>query len=111
MPGSIPPLQTWVAGLVSLTGARDSWFYMIVAQVVTFIGLGYLVLTARKFIGREAEVPLAILFCGSIYYSFTIPTMALNADHLQIPLWAAPSITPCRRRATTAGAIGSCAAC
>ena len=64
-----PPLQTWLAGAVALTGARGAWLYIAVAQVLNFIGLAYLVLIARRFIGEDAPVPLAIMFCGSIYFS------------------------------------------
>jgi hypothetical protein len=84
-----PPLQAWAAGLVALTGARDAWAFMLAAQVLNFIGLAYFVLTARKFIGREAELPLIMLFCGSVYYAIAVPTvLPLNADQLLIPLWA-----------------------
>jgi hypothetical protein len=83
-----PPLEVWLSGIVTLTGARDAWLYVLLAQVITFAGLFYLVLIARKLIGREAEAPLIILFCGSVYYSLAIPSMALNADQIQIPLWA-----------------------
>src|SRR5688500_14369854 len=49
-----PPLQTWLAGVVALTGARDAWLYIAVAQVLNFIGLAYLVLIARRFIDEDA---------------------------------------------------------
>jgi hypothetical protein len=83
-----PPLQTWLAGAVALTGARDAWLYIVVAQVLNFVGLIYLILTARRFIGEQAVVPLALMFCGSIFYSLATPSMALNADQIQVPLWA-----------------------
>lgn len=83
-----PPLQTWLAGAVALTGARDAWLYVAVAQVLNFIGLAYLVLIARRCIGEDTPVPLTIMFCGSIYFSFFSLTMALNADQIQVPLWA-----------------------
>jgi hypothetical protein len=28
------------------------------------------------------------MFCGTIYYSLATPSMALNADQIQVPLWA-----------------------
>ena len=83
-----PPLQTWLAGAVALTGARDAWLYIAVAQALNFVGLVYLVLIAKRFIGETAVVPLALMFCGTIYYSLATPTMALNADQIQVPLWA-----------------------
>ena len=83
-----PPLQTWLAGAVALTGARDAWLYIAVAQVLNFIGLAYLVLIARRFIDEAAPVPLTIMFCGSIYFSIFSLTMAINADQIQVPLWA-----------------------
>jgi len=83
-----PPLQTWLAGAVALTGARDAWLYVAVAQALNFLGLIYLILIARRFIGESAVVPLALMFCGTIYYSLATPSMALNADQIQVPLWA-----------------------
>lgn len=83
-----PPLQTWLAGAVALTGARDAWLYIAVAQALNVVGLIYLILIARRFISESAVVPLALMFCGTIYYSLATPTMALNADQIQVPLWA-----------------------
>jgi hypothetical protein len=83
-----PPLQTWLAGAVALTGARDSWSYVAVAQLLNFAGLFYLVLTARRFFGAGTTIPLVIMFCGSLYYAAATPSMALNSDQLQVPLWA-----------------------
>jgi hypothetical protein len=83
-----PPLQTWTAGLIALTGARDAWLFVLVAQILNFIGLFKLVQTTKKFISPEAAVPLVIMYCGSIYYSAATPTMALNADQIQVPIWA-----------------------
>jgi hypothetical protein len=83
-----PPLQTWLAGAVALTGARDAWLYIFVGQVLNFVGLVYLILTARRFIGEEAVVPLALMFCGTVFYTLAMPTMVLNADQIQVPLWA-----------------------
>lgn len=84
-----PPLQTWLAGGVALLGARDAWPFVLVAQALNFIGLIYLVAIARKFIGPQAVVPLIILFCGSAYYSLAVPSMVLNADQIEVPIWAA----------------------
>ena len=84
-----PPLQTWIAGAVALTGARDSWFFVLVAQVLNFIGLIFLIRTAKEFIGRDKVVPLILMFCGSLYYSAATPSMALNADQIQVPIAAA----------------------
>ena len=83
-----PPLQTWTAGLIALTGARDAWSFVLVAQILNFIGLVKLVQTAKRFISPEAAVPLVIMYCGSIFYSAATPTMALNADQIQVPIWA-----------------------
>jgi hypothetical protein len=83
-----PPLQSWIAGLIALTGARDAWLYVLAAQVLNFVGLAYLVRSAKKFIGVDAAVPLAIMYCGSLYYSAATPSMALNADQIQVPIWA-----------------------
>ena len=83
-----PPMQTWIAGLVAAAGARDAWLFVLVAQCFNFIGLFYLVQTAKRFIGPPAAVPLVVLFCGSIYYSAAVPSMALNADQIQVPIWA-----------------------
>jgi hypothetical protein len=85
---SQPPLQTWLAGAVALTGARDAWLFVAVAQALNFIGLLYLALIAKRFLGPGTVIPLLILFCGSLYSSPATPSMALNADQIQVPLWA-----------------------
>lgn len=85
---SNPSLHTWIAGVIALFGARDSWAYVAVAQILNFIGLAYLVRTARAFIGPDKVLPLAIMFCGSLYYSAVTPSMALNADQIQVPIAA-----------------------
>lgn len=84
-----PPLQTWLAGVLALTGARDGWLYVLVAQILNFIGIFYLALTARKFISPQAVVPVVLMACGTVYYSGATPSMALNADQIQVPVWAA----------------------
>ena len=84
-----PPLQTWVAGAVALTGARDSWLYVAVAQVLNFTAIAYLALIAKRFIAADTGVPLVVILCGSAYFSVTAPTTAINADQLQVPLWPA----------------------
>lgn len=84
-----PPLQSWIVGAVALTGARDGWAYVLVAQAINVIGLVYLVRIARDFIGREAVLPVALAFCGNIYASVFIVQSVLNADQLQGPLWLA----------------------
>ncbi len=33
-----PPLQTWLAGAVALTGTRDAWLYIAVAQILISSG-------------------------------------------------------------------------
>jgi hypothetical protein len=84
-----PPLQTWLVGAIALSGARDSWLFIAVAQILNFIGLAYLVRTTRAFIGAEKVVPLVIVFCGGLCYSAATPPMALNADQIQVPIAAA----------------------
>lgn len=83
----LPPLQDWLAGAVALTGIRDAWPYVLVAQLVNFAGLYYLVRIGREFIGAHVAVPIAIAFCGSIFSSVAVPDTALNADQIQMPLW------------------------
>lgn len=83
----LPPLQDWLAGLVALTGLRDAWPYVLVAQLINFAGLTYLVRIARDFIDERAAIPIAIAFCGSIFSSVAVVDTALNADQIQMPLW------------------------
>ena len=83
-----PPLQTWIAGVIALTGARDAWLYVLVAQALNFTGIFYLALTAHRFIGPQAVLPLLLMATGSIFYSAATPSMALNADQIQVPIWA-----------------------
>jgi hypothetical protein len=83
-----PPLQTWIAGVLALTGLRDAWFYMAVAQALNFGCLWYLMLIARRYIGPDAVVPVVVVFAASIYFPAALPTLALNADQIQPMLWA-----------------------
>jgi hypothetical protein len=71
-----PPLQTWLAGTIALSGARDSWLFVTIAQILNFIGLAYLVRTARVFIGEEKVLPLIIMCCGGLFYSAATPSLA-----------------------------------
>lgn len=83
----LPPLEDWLAGLVALTGVRDAWPYVLLAQLINFVGLYYLVRIARDFLGGETAIPIAIAFCGSIFSSVALVDTALNADQIQMPLW------------------------
>jgi hypothetical protein len=83
-----PPLQTWITGTIALSGARDSWLFVMIAQILNFIGLAYLVRTARVFIGEEKVLPLIIMFCGGLCYSVATLSLALNADQIQVPIAA-----------------------
>ncbi len=83
-----PPLQAWVLGVTALSGARDAWFFMAVAQLFNLLALFYVARIARDFISRNAVAPIVILVGGSAYLSGSLPTIALNADQLQAPLWA-----------------------
>lgn len=83
-----PPLQSWIAGVIALSGARDGWLYVLVAQILNFIAIFYLALTARKFIGPQTLVPLLIMATGGLFYSAATPSMALNSDQIQAAIWA-----------------------
>lgn len=84
-----PPLQSWVAGLASLAGPRDAWFYMVVAQILNVVCFHYLVRIAREFLDRTAIAPFLLIGVCGFYLSAWLPTIALNADQIQAPLWAA----------------------
>jgi hypothetical protein len=84
-----PPLQSWVAALAALAGPRDAWFYMAVAQVLNVICLYYLIRIAREFLDQTLIAPFLLLGACNVYLSAWMPTTALNADHIQAPLWAA----------------------
>ncbi len=83
-----PPLQTWVIGGTALFWVRDAWFFMAAAQLCNLLALFYVARIARDFIGSNAVAPVVILVGGSAYLSGSLPTIALNADQLQAPLWA-----------------------
>ena len=83
-----PPLQSWIVGLVALTGARDAWPYMLVAQILNFIGFYYVATTARILLDKAgADVALVALGSGLFFIAST-STNALNADQLLFPLWS-----------------------
>jgi hypothetical protein len=84
-----PPLQSWIAGLVALTGARDAWLYIAVAQLLNALGFFYVAATARRLFGSAGAVAALIALGGGIFFSGSAPTNALNADQLLFPLWSA----------------------
>lgn len=84
-----PPLPAWVVGAAALLGPRDAWYFMALGQLLNLATLFYAGRIARDFIGREAVLPIVILVGGSVYLSASLPTIALNADQLQAPLWTA----------------------
>jgi len=83
-----PPLQSWIAGLVALTGARDAWAYMLVAQLLNFLGFFYVAATAFLLLGRTAAIAALIALGAGLYFIGCVPTDALNADQLLFPLWS-----------------------
>jgi 4-amino-4-deoxy-L-arabinose transferase-like glycosyltransferase len=83
-----PPLQSWIAGLAALVGVRDSWFYILCAQILTALAFVYLVRIARDFTGRDAIGPVLIVGAASFYLSRWPLVIALNADQIQPLLWA-----------------------
>jgi 4-amino-4-deoxy-L-arabinose transferase-like glycosyltransferase len=83
-----PPLQAWVNGIVALTGAHDAWLFMVLGQACNLLTLFYVVRIAREFIAIDLGAALVILVGGNVYLSAALPTIALNADQLQAPLWA-----------------------
>jgi hypothetical protein len=84
-----PPLPAWVVGAAALLGPRDAWYFMALGQLLNLATLFYAGRIARDFIGREAVLPIVILVGGSVYLSASLPTIALNSDQLQAPLWSA----------------------
>ncbi len=84
-----PPLQSWAAGIVALTGARDAWGYMIAGQALNILGGYYVWRAAREFISTEAGRMAIVLLAGSIFFIAALPTILLNADQVLFPLWAA----------------------
>ena len=84
-----PPLQSWLPGVVALTSLRDAWPYVLVAQLLNFVGLLYAVRIAREFIDPQLGRPVAIAYCASIPISAEVLVSALNADQIQGPLWLA----------------------
>src|SRR5262245_55653058 len=84
-----PPLQTWLAQLVALTGARDAWAYVLLAQLLNLAGIVYAVKIAREFIDARLGWPVAIALCGNLLISVEALTTALNADQILGPLWLA----------------------
>jgi len=83
-----PPLQSWIAGLIALSGARDAWSYMLVAQLLNLLGFCYVAATAQLLLGRSSAVAALIALCSGLYFIGCIPTEALNADQLLFPLWS-----------------------
>src|SRR5262249_20059925 len=83
-----PPLQSWVAGLVALTGARDAWLYILVAQILNFIGFFYVAAAARILLGKAGASAALIALGSGLFFIASTSTNALNADQLLFPLWS-----------------------
>jgi hypothetical protein len=84
-----PPLQSWIAGLIARTGARDAWSYVLAAQILNAVGVCYLARTAYRYIGGTSAAALIVAICGSIYFVAGVVTRALNADDLMFFSWYA----------------------
>ena len=82
----LPPLQSWLAGTVALTGARDAWLYFVLAQGFNLLALFYLCRIGREFLALKTTVPLAVAYVLSFYFWFIFES-GLNADQIQAPLW------------------------
>jgi hypothetical protein len=83
-----PPLQSWIAGLVALSGARDAWAYVLVAQLLNLLGFFYVAETARILFGASGATASWVALAGGLYFIGHVPTDALNADQLLFPLWS-----------------------
>jgi hypothetical protein len=83
-----PPMQTWIAGVVALTGARDAWPFVLTAQILNLTGLYFLVRIAKAFLDGNSADAVAVAICGSVLFVAWGTTRALNADDLLFPLWS-----------------------
>jgi len=77
-----PPLQSWLAGLIALSGARDAWTYTLSAQMLNVVGVVYLVRTAQVFVGGTAAPAIVIAVCGCIYFVGAVVSFVINADQI-----------------------------
>jgi len=83
-----PPLQSWLAGLIALSGARDAWTYTLSAQMLNVVGVVYLVRTAQVFVGGTAAPAIVIAVCGCIYFVGAVVSFVINADQILFCLWS-----------------------
>ena len=83
-----PPLQVWITGLVALVFRPSALSAILVGQVLNALGVIYVYLTLARVVDETRARLFAFLFAGSIYFMGAPLSYALNADIIQIPIWA-----------------------
>ncbi len=84
-----PPLQVWLTGLTGLVFPPSALSAILVGQALNAIGVVYLFLTLALVMDRARAMLFAFLLATSIYFMAAPLSYALNADIIQIPIWAA----------------------
>lgn len=82
-----PPLQAWLLEATAwLFGARDGPIYLL-SQLLVVAAFGAVWTLARDLVGATGAA-LSVLALAGIYY-FSLPTIELNPNVVQMPIWAA----------------------
>ncbi len=71
-----------------MSGARDAWTYILVAQLLNLLGFLYVAETARILFGASGATESWVALADGLFFVGHVPTDALNADQLLFPLWS-----------------------
>ena len=83
-----PPMQVWLTGLVGLVFPAGALSAVLVGQVLNALGVIYLYLTLVRVIDETRAALFAFLFATTFFFMGAPLSWALNADMIQIPIWA-----------------------
>jgi hypothetical protein len=83
-----PPLQVWMTGLTGLIFPPGALSAVLVNQAFNALGVLYVWLTLRRMVDPARAALFALLFAGTIWLVAAPLSYALNADAIQLTIWA-----------------------
>ena len=83
-----PPMQVWLSGLAALVLPPNAATLILAGQVLNLVGVFYVWRTLLLVVDPVRAAMFAFLFATTIYFVGAPLSWALNADIIQIPMWA-----------------------
>jgi hypothetical protein len=83
-----PPMQVWLTGLVALVLPPNAVTIILAGQAFNLVGVFYVWRTLLLIVDPVRAAMFAFLFATTIYFIGAPLSWALNADIIQIPMWA-----------------------